>query len=199
MLRVPAHGRREHLGIAGAGEREELVDLVRADVDEDAAVGRGIEEPRRPVLQVQGVRPETDRVHDLADPSLFDDPLGAEHRRRAESLAEDHEIPATGLALHVAYGRELRGRGDARLVGDHVLAGAHRVDRDLRAFARNCGGHHDIHIVAERIVGARVRILGRQPRTDAFVGRHERDDACTGPDESLRQLDDVRVISTDDR
>ena len=57
-----ADRRREDLGAGRAGEAEELVDLVRADVDEDAAVARRIEEPIRPLLQVQRVRPEADGV-----------------------------------------------------------------------------------------------------------------------------------------
>ena len=54
--------RRDDLGLRRAGEVEELIGLVRADVAEDAAVTRLVEEPRRPRRRRHAVRPQADRL-----------------------------------------------------------------------------------------------------------------------------------------
>ena len=51
-----ADAARDDLGIIGFGEGEELVDRVHADVVDDAAIGRRVEEPRRPQCAVQPMR-----------------------------------------------------------------------------------------------------------------------------------------------
>jgi hypothetical protein len=50
-------GQRD-LGIGRPGEKQELVDLVAGDIGQDAAIGVPVEEPVRPRVPVQPVRPD---------------------------------------------------------------------------------------------------------------------------------------------
>src|SRR6185436_17596052 len=59
---------------------------------------------------------------------------------------------ARGLALHAAHALELVERRDARLVGHEILAGAHRLDREVGALVEHgrAGEETDRRIVEQR-------------------------------------------------
>ncbi len=57
----------DHLGRPGAGEPEELVDLVRGDVDQDSAVPALVVEPVRPAGAAAEVGPVADPVRTEAE------------------------------------------------------------------------------------------------------------------------------------
>ncbi len=62
-----ADRRQRDRGGLGAGEEQELVDLVAADIAEDPAIARRVEEPVGPQMSVQPVRPHAERLHHGAD------------------------------------------------------------------------------------------------------------------------------------
>ncbi len=125
---------------------QELVDLVRADVGEDAARPRGLEEPGRPQMPVQPMWAEPDGLHDPAECPRPDQFGCARHRPDLEPLGEVDRPDPPGLALHLPYLGELRRRDHARLVDHHVLGVAHRLDRDLGPLDRDAGGHDQLHL-----------------------------------------------------
>jgi hypothetical protein len=174
---------------------------VRADVDEDPAVPRRVEEPLRPVSEVERVRAEADGVHDEADPTLLDEVVRAHHGRVRESLGEQHEVLLARLRVRGAQRRELLGARRAGLVGEHVLAGVHGGDADFGAVAGDRGGDHDVD-VRERVVdrgdGTRRLVLRRQPRTDPILGRHDRDQVRASVAQTRRELHDVQMVGADD-
>src|SRR5665647_2683982 len=55
-----------HRPVRGAGVVQDLLDLVRTDVAQDAAVLVLLEEPRRPGRRREAVRPEADHLHDAS-------------------------------------------------------------------------------------------------------------------------------------
>ena len=137
--------RERDLGVGHAGEHQELVDLVRGDVDEDAAVLRLVVEPRVAQRAVLAVRPEAHGLHDVADRAVAHEVQRARHRPYLEALGEVHRPDALRLLLHATHGIQLLERGDARLVGHEVLAGAHRLDRVLRTIAGDRRAGDELH------------------------------------------------------
>ena len=186
--------------VGRAREREELVDLVRADVDEDAAVALRVEEPLGPVLQVQRVRTEPDRVHDRrrcaaahelsaprSSPGLPSRSPNTTSQRRpvsactARTSSSCSAVVTPGLSSTTSL---------PACIASIAIAGP--VARDRR-------GHDDVDVVGVRIgrcgrrdtatrATARCRRRSRRPRAPSRAG----------VDELLRQLDDVRVIGPDD-
>ncbi len=125
--------------VGRAGERQELVDLVRCDVDEDAAVLRAIEEPRIAKRAVQPVRAQADGLHDVADRPVTHQLERARHGTNFEALGEVDGVDPARLALDGTHAIELLERRHARLVGHEILAGPHRLDRMRGAIARDRG------------------------------------------------------------
>ena len=67
-----AHLRRDDLGTRRSSEIQELIGLVRGDIAEDAAIARLFEKPGRTCGRSHAVRPEPDRLHDVADGARLD-------------------------------------------------------------------------------------------------------------------------------
>ena len=146
VLRVVdvAHLRGHDLGSGRAGEEEELVELVRGDVAEDAAVALLLEEPGGPGLRVHPVRPEADGLDDLADGAGLHQ-LARLHRGPVlEPLAVDDRVDAARLRLHPPHLGQLLERRHAGLVDHEVLAVAHDLDAERRALVRDRGAGHEL-------------------------------------------------------
>ena len=93
-------------GIRGTGEEQELVELVRRDIDRDPAMGVAAKEPVRTQRPVQPTRTETGRMDHPSDRSGGDQLPRARRRPHLEPLGEiDREDPP-GLRLHPSDGIE---------------------------------------------------------------------------------------------
>ena len=156
-----ADGDHGDVGGGQVGDRQELVDLVRADVDEDPAGGVGVPEPVGPPLGPHRVRAGTDHVHDPPDRAGAGEANGLGDRAVLVALGEQHGPRPAGLVGdRRADGVELVDRGEARLVGDHVLAGGDRGEGDLRPPVRDRRGDDQVdRVVGEHlVVGDRLRL-----------------------------------------
>ena len=79
---------------------EELVDLVRADVGQDAATLGRIEEPGGAQVAVEPVRAEAHGLDDAADRARPDQLRRPGHRPHLEALGEVDRPDPPGLLLH---------------------------------------------------------------------------------------------------
>ena len=127
----------DHLGVFRPGENQELVDLVGADVAQDAAMRVLLEEPGRADRAVQAVRRQIDGLHDAADLTGLDQPQRRGHRGHLEALREADREDAAGFRDDLLQFRQLRQRGHAGLVRHDILAVPHRRRGQRRAIARN--------------------------------------------------------------
>ena len=116
---------RDQLRVRRAREVQELVDLVRGEVAEDAAGAGGLEEPGRARGPVEAVRAKAGQVHDVADRTRLDQLGGTGHRPDFETLREVDGPDPSGLRLDPFHLPELLRRGDPGLVHHHVLPPAH--------------------------------------------------------------------------
>ena len=144
---VVGHRAGHHLGGLGAGEPQELVDLVAGDVGEDAAGAGRVVEPVGPTCaagQVGAVafpvRTQSQGLDDLADPPGADQLAGPDRAAHLEPLGEGDRPEPPGLGHRPLELGELV-EGDApRLVGHDVLAVTQRLDGDRTAAVRHrCG------------------------------------------------------------
>ena len=145
------------------------------DVDEDAAVARRVEEPLGPVLQVQRVRPEPDRVHHLADRARARRAAAPRSSRGCRAARRTRRASGGRSRLARAHLVELRGRRDAGLVG--ARRPCRRASPRSRSSARSPGIAAVTTMSTSSAYGSVVRgvgILRREPRPDAVVGRDDR-------------------------
>ena len=139
---------------------EELVDLVRGDVDDDAAIVRRLPEPVGPHGPLL-VRPDPDRLEHPADRAAGDDMPGLDRRRHGVALGEADREDAAGLGDGGAHLGKLVAGGEAGLVDHHVLAGPHRPDGEAGAVARDRRDADDVDArVGEDGVAVELRGVG---------------------------------------
>ena len=67
---------RHDLGLGGTREEQELLDLMRADIAQDAAILGALVEPGRAWVVAQTVRAGPDRLDDAADGTRLHQPPG---------------------------------------------------------------------------------------------------------------------------
>ena len=175
---------------------------MRADVAEDAAELRGIPEPRWTLRWIDAMRPESDRLHDLADRSLLHEIAGANRRCVLESFTVENRIDALRLRLDASHFGQLLERRDARLVRHVVLAGAHHTDAERRPLVRHDRRHHEVDRgVVENgvLVGHlfRVRIVLREVRGELRLFRMEGHELAAAADHRVHLSIDVRVVHPD--
>ncbi len=164
---VVGHRARDDLGVLGAGEPEELVDLVTRDVGEDASGAVVVVEPvRAPGAAGEmgsiplPVGPEPEGLHHPPDPALADQLARADGAAHLEPLRERDGPEPTGRRHGLLDLVELVDGDATGLVSDHVLAVAQGLQRDGRAAVRD--GRGDDHVngrIAEQ--GRRVIDPGR--------------------------------------
>src|SRR5262245_48679933 len=137
--------RRDHFGPRGVGEEEELIELVRRDVADDAAEILPVPEPRRARLRIDAMRAEADSLDDFADSAGFDQLAGFDGGGILESLAVHNRIDALRLPLYVSGLGQLRERGGAWLVDHEVLAAPHHANAERRAIIRDRGADDQVN------------------------------------------------------
>ena len=93
---------RYHFCLGAAGEEQELLDLMRADVAQDAAVAGLLIEPVRPLVVADAVRSETDGRDNAADGAGLDQVGGGDGRRLRVVLGIADREDAAGLGLGAA-------------------------------------------------------------------------------------------------
>src|SRR5207248_10811353 len=113
-----------------ACEVQEVVGLMRADVGDNAAVPLALEEPPRPMLDVQSVRSESHGLQDASDDARFDQLSGLDHAAVARALAVIDQVQPTGLTLNASGFLEHVQLGEAGLVAHEVLAMPHDADAE---------------------------------------------------------------------
>ena len=87
----------DHFGVFRPGENQKLVDLVGADVAQDAAMRVRFEEPGRADRAVQAVRRQIDGLHDAADLTRLNQPQRRGHRGHLEALRKADREDAAGF------------------------------------------------------------------------------------------------------
>ena len=114
---VVGHRAGHDLGGVGAGEPEELVDLVAGDVGEDAAGPVPVVEPVGPALAAGemgavalAVGAEAQGLHDPADPTGADQLAGLDRAAHLEPLGERHRPEPAGLRDRLLHRRPARSR-----------------------------------------------------------------------------------------
>ena len=108
------------------------------------------------------MRPEADGLQHLADGPGLHEFARLDRGAVLEPLAVDDRVDALGLGLHRDDLGQLRERGDAGLVGDEVLAGAHHADAERRPLGGNGGTQHDLDRgVVEDLCSLRASLAGR--------------------------------------
>ena len=130
---------------------QELVDLMRADVAEDAAEALAVEEPVRAGLEVLLVRAEADGLDHAADRAVGDQLGGARDGGNLEAFGKIDGPDAAGSARAFLDGVELFEGGAAGFVDHDVLAGLHRLDGERGAIGGNGGDqdHVDVGVVED--------------------------------------------------
>jgi hypothetical protein len=121
--------RLDNFGVFRSRVEEELVDLVRADVAEDAAVLVGVPEPlgaagsaacvAMPLNDLMGRN--VDGLNDFADGALLDEHAGINSGFHFKALAVHDAVDALGLGDGFAHFGKLLEGGDAGLVGEKSL------------------------------------------------------------------------------
>ena len=97
-------------------EQQELVNLVRRDVHQDAAKLSGLEKPCGPDCGVQAVRPHAQRLHRLANGSCPDQIQCMLHRRHQMALGEADGKDTSCFGDGCPHLLQLHEAGYARLI-----------------------------------------------------------------------------------
>ena len=143
---VIGDGGVDDLRLAGAGVVQELLELMAADVGEDAARLFARPEPIGPAGRRAAVRPETDHLHHAADGAALDELPGAHGALHVQPLGVvDHVFPA-GLGDLAPRGLELLEGGEGRLVGEVILARIHHAEAERAALVRHGGGGDELDL-----------------------------------------------------
>ena len=146
--------RLDDLSLLRAGVEEELVDLVRADIAEDAAVLIGVPEPIRavpvpppasPCALDDLVRRDVDGLNDFADGALLDEFAGIDSGLHLEPLAIHDGVDALGLGDGLAHLSKLLQGGDAGLVGEEIFAMLHGAHAERGALIGDLRTEHELH------------------------------------------------------
>ena len=145
--------RLRDLSALRAGVEEELIDLMRADVAEDAAVLHIVVEPGGPAAKSAAVRArllvdlvgcDVDGLNHLADRALLDEFARVHRRLHFQPFAVKDPVDPLRFCDGLADRREVFECGDARLVREEVLAVLHRAHADAGAFVRFLRGQHEL-------------------------------------------------------
>ena len=129
-----------------SGVVENLLDLVAADIAEDAAVLGAAVEPVRPLVRgPQAVRPHADDLQDPADSALFYQLASQDGALDVQPLAEIDKVPPPRPRAGGLDGVELREGGEGGLVGEVVLAVLHHPDAEGGAVAGDGSRCHELY------------------------------------------------------
>ena len=114
-----------------------LLDLVAADIAEDAAVLLLFKEPLRPPCRAQPMRPEALHMDDLADGALLNQ-VARQHRAfHMQPFAVIDHVLLARLRHHLLGAVQLLQGGEGRFVGEVVLARLHGAQPQRTALVCN--------------------------------------------------------------
>ena len=134
------------LGLFLAGEIEVLLNLMAADIAENAAVLFLLEEPGRAGVGHQPMGPEALHVHHFADFPCVDHLPGQSGGLAMDALAVVAHVLAAGSLDHFLGGVELGHGGEGGLVGEIVLACAHDTEAEGAPLAGDVGAADHVGI-----------------------------------------------------
>ena len=190
--------------MVGAGVEKELLDLVAADIAEDAAILLFFKEPGRARSRVEAVGAHADDLHHPADGPRLDQFPGVHRRLDLQALAVADGVLAAGLGHDVFDHRQLFQGGQRRFVGEIVLARAHHAHPQRRALGGHAGAGHQFdgrvgqHLFFAfgqpdlRVTGFKRLHLGRVRVVHPFQRR-------PGVQQAVGHAVDVPVVEADGR
>ena len=97
----------EDAPVARPGVMEKLLDLMAADVHQDAAVLRRIPKPRRPSWGVEAMRPEADHLHHASDGAMLNQITCRDRGLDVQALGVIGGVDTAGLGDLCPSGVEL--------------------------------------------------------------------------------------------
>ncbi len=186
-------------GILGAAVEEELLDLVAADVAEDAAVLGALEEPLGATGGAQAVGAEAEDLDHASDGVLMDQSAGVNGALDVEALAIINGIFFPGAGDSGAGLIELIEGGEGGLVGEVILAGFHDFAAERAAVAGDGGGgdERDVGVGQDFIEAAGflcLRIFGEEGGDLGGIGIVGPLELAAGFEEAVGLAVDVAVI-----
>ncbi|EGE55414.1 hypothetical protein RHECNPAF_930061 [Rhizobium etli CNPAF512] len=187
-----------------AGIEQELIHLMRGDIDDDAAEGFRIEEPVGPGRQLQAVRADAERLDHLADRAFGDELASLDGGAHAMALGKADRKDPAGLGDGALDLFELREGRDTGLVGHHVLAGFHRPDSKPGAVARDRGNADDIdRRIVEQLFPIDLRRIGIGLLERLTQCRHRglravADELAARGQQSLHVIERMPMVDSDD-
>ena len=161
---------RHHRCVRGAAEVEHLLDLVGADVRDDAAVPLAVEEPSGTISCLEAVRPPTTEGDELADGSILEQLLGIDRRFDMNALTVIDEPLETGL-LDLGPGRlHLLSCGERRLIGEVILTGIEGLEAERAALIGDGGTGDEVNRrIGEDLLLALCNRCRGKASTNAFA------------------------------
>ena len=159
---IVCHLRRHDLDFSGLGEIEELVKLMRRNVNQDPAIAFPFKKPPGTRVIARAVWPQPHGIDHRADHPRAHQLRRARRRPVLQPFAVIHCKNAPGRGLHALGFLQLRQRGKRRLVAQKILAVLHGANADPRAFIGDACAHHQVNgrILQNLGLGSRQLRLG---------------------------------------
>ena len=157
-----------HRGVAVAGIKKELLNLVAADVAENAAEVATIVEPLRTTAPFP-VRTGSQGLHDAANRALQHQLSGKDRALYVQTLAVIHRVFLPGLRHHCFGIGQLFKGGERRFIREIVLTRGHRFQPQCTAPGRDGGTRHQAHLVVVEYHVQRRRHVGLRILLDEFI------------------------------
>ena len=149
----------DHLGVLCAGIVEELLDLVAADIAEDAPIFFPLKKPCRPRGSVQAMGPHAnDLEHPANGAGAYQLPC-IDRRFHLQPLAVVYRVFPAGLGNDRFHLGQLLQRGQGRFIGEIVLPRFHHTDAQCGPLIGHTSGGHKLCF---RIL-QNLRFRGRRP------------------------------------
>jgi hypothetical protein len=202
LVRVVGDAGRGDRRVVAAAVEEHLLELVAADVAEDAAVGVPVEEPVGSGASVHPVRAHPHDRDDTADGTVRYQLAGVDRALHVQPLAVVDGVLLAGRLRFGACLRQLAESGHRGLVGEVVLAVVEDPQAEVGPVDGNGGAGDELHVgVVEcfllgagrrdaRVAGAELLDLGR-------VGVVDRSELAAGLEQAVAHAVDVTVVEAD--
>ena len=145
-MMVIGYGRMHHSSVRCTGIIEKLLDLVAANVAQNAAVFFVLEKPCGPVLRRQAVRPETKHLEHAADLATLDEVTRKDRGFHVQSLAVVNRKFSPGAGYRRArFGKLFEGR-KRRLVREIILSRVQHPAAQRSPVGGHCRRGHHAHL-----------------------------------------------------
>jgi hypothetical protein len=198
------------VGDAGRGDRrvvaaaveEHLLELMTADVAEDAAVGAPVEEPVGPGASAHPVRAHPHYLDDPADGTVRYQLAGVDRALHVQPLAVVDGVLLAGCLGFGACLRQLPEGGHRGLVGEVVLAVVEHAEAEVGPVDRDRGAGDEVYpgIVERLLLGAGrvdVRVAGAELLDLGRVGVVDPAELAAGLEQAVAHAVDVAVVEAD--